>query len=467
MSTQTIHSVFEKQQRFFNTHVTLEYVFRKDSLNRLEHAINTYENELINALSDDLGKSTFEAYGSEIALVKTELRYIRRNLKKWMRPKKHPDVLINFPSKNYSLAVPYGVSLVIGPWNYPVQLCLNPIIGAIAAGNTVLLKPSEWAPHVAEVLKKMIEEFFDPEYIAVIIGDHTISSTLVNLDLDYIFFTGSTKVGRIIGKSAGSRLIPCTLELGGKSPCIVDKSANLRVSAKRIAWGKYLNAGQTCVAPDYIIVHKDVEEKFIECLKKVIIEFYGVSPEHSPDYSRIVSDKHVKRLHKLLKGSNKQTQAINNIDIVIGGNINKREKYISPTVVRGIDMNHPLMQEEIFGPILPILTFEKRDEIAKIIEKNALPLACYLFSNDINFQKYFNTKLKYGGGAINDTIAHLGNPNLPFGGIATSGIGAYHGKSSFETFSHIKSIMKKSYFFDIPLRYPPYTDKLKWLKKFF
>ena len=467
MSTQTIHSVFEKQQRFFNTHVTLEYIFRKDSLNRLEHAINTYENELINALSDDLGKSTFEAYGSEIALVKTELRYIRRNLKKWMRPKKHPDVLINFPSKNYSLAVPYGVSLVIGPWNYPVQLCLNPIIGAIAAGNTVLLKPSEWAPHVAEVLKKMIEEFFDPEYIAVIIGDHTISSTLVNLDLDYIFFTGSTKVGRIIGKSAGSRLIPCTLELGGKSPCIVDKNANLKVSAKRIAWGKYLNAGQTCVAPDYIIVHKDVEKKFIKCLKKVITKFYGVSPEHSPDYSRIVSEKHVKRLHKLLKGSNKQTQAINNIDIVIGGNINKREKYISPTVVRGIDMNHPLMQEEIFGPILPILTFEKRDEIAKIIEKNALPLACYLFSNDINFQKYFNTKLKYGGGAINDTIAHLGNPNLPFGGIATSGIGAYHGKSSFETFSHIKSIMKKNYFFDIPLRYPPYTDKLKWLKKFF
>ena len=289
----------------------------------------------------------------------------------------------------------------------------------------------------------------------------------MNLDLDYIFFTGSTKVGRIIGKSAGSRLIPCTLELGGKSPCIVDKSANLKVSAKRIAWGKYLNAGQTCVAPDYIIVHKDVEEKFIECLKKVIIEFYGVSPEHSPDYSRIVSDKHIKRLYKLLKGSNKQTHAINNIDIVIGGNINKREKYISPTVVRGIDMNHPLMQEEIFGPILPILTIEKRDEIAKIIEKNALPLACYLFSNDINFQKYFNTKLKYGGGAINDTIAHLGNPNLPFGGIATSGIGAYHGKSSFETFSHIKSIMKKSYFFDIPLRYPPYTDKLKWLKKFF
>ena len=467
MSTQTIHSVFEKQQCFFNTHATLEYVFRKNSLNRLEHAINTYENELINALSDDLRKSTFEAYGSEIALVKTELRYIRRNLKKWMHPKRHPDVLINFPSKNYSLAVPYGVSLVIGPWNYPVQLCLNPIIGAIAAGNTVLLKPSEWAPHVAEVLKKMIEEFFDPEYIAVIIGDHTISSTLVNLDLDYIFFTGSTKVGRIIGKSAGSRLIPCTLELGGKSPCIVDKSANLRVSAKRIAWGKYLNAGQTCVAPDYIIVHKDVEEKFIECLKKVITEFYGVSPEHSPDYSRIVSDKHVKRLHKLLKGSNKQTQVINNIDIVIGGNINKREKYISPTVVRGIDMNHPLMQEEIFGPILPILTFEKRDEIAKIIEKNALPLACYLFSNDVNFQKYFNTKLKYGGGAINDTIAHLGNPNLPFGGIATSGIGVYHGKSSFETFSHIKSIMKKSYLFDIPLRYPPYTDKLKWLKKFF
>ena len=467
MSTQTIHSVFEKQQRFFNTHVTLEYIFRKDSLNRLEHAINTYENELINALSDDLGKSTFEAYGSEIALVKTELRYIRRNLKKWMRPKKHPDVLINFPSKNYSLAVPYGVSLVIGPWNYPVQLCLNPIIGAIAAGNTVLLKPSEWAPHVAEVLKKMIEEFFDPEYIAVIIGDHTISSTLVNLDLDYIFFTGSTKVGRIIGKSAGSRLIPCTLELGGKSPCIVDKNANLKVSAKRIAWGKYLNAGQTCVAPDYIIVHKDVEEKFIECLKKVITEFYGVSPEHSPDYSRIVSEKHVKRLHKLLKGSNKKTHAINNIEIVIGGDINKRERYISPTVVRGIDMNHPLMQEEIFGPILPILTFEKRDEIAKIIEKNALPLACYLFSNDINFQKYFNTKLKYGGGAINDTIAHLGNPNLPFGGIATSGIGAYHGKSSFETFSHIKSIMKKNYFFDIPLRYPPYTDKLKWLKKFF
>ena len=392
MSTQTIHSLFEKQQRFFNTHVTLEYVYRKDSLKRLEHAINTYENELINALSDDLGKSTFEAYGSEIALVKSELRHIRRNLKKWMRPKRHPDVLINFPSKNYSLAVPYGVSLVIGPWNYPVQLCLNPIIGAIAAGNTVLLKPSEWAPHVAEVLKKMIEEFFDPEYIAVIIGDHTISSTLVNLDLDYIFFTGSTKVGRIIGKSAGSRLIPCTLELGGKSPCIVDKSANLKVSAKRIAWGKYLNAGQTCVAPDYIIVHKDVEEKFIECLKKVIIKFYGVSPEHSPDYSRIVSEKHVKRLNNLLNGSSKSTQGINNLDVVIGGSVDIEKRFISPTVIRGIDIDHPLMQEEIFGPILPVFTFEELSEIDRVLARNTTPLACYLFSNDAKFHHHFTQK---------------------------------------------------------------------------
>lgn len=467
MSPTTFNSIFEKQQHFFKTHTTLEYAFRKNSLDRLESAINTYEHKLIAALSDDLGKSTFEAYGAEIALVKTELRHIRKNLKKWMRPKRHPDVLINFPSKNYSIAIPYGVSLVVGPWNYPVQLCLNPIIGAIAAGNTVLLKPSEWAPNVAKVLKQMFEDFFDPKYIAVITGDSTVSSALVNLDLDYIFFTGSTEVGKIIGERAGARLIPCTLELGGKSPCIVDKSAHLKISAKRIAWGKFMNAGQTCVAPDYLIVHKDIENEFIAHLKEVIVEFYGKSPEDSPDYPRIISEKHVKRLNNLLNGSSKSTRAINNLDVVIGGSVDIEKRFISPTVIRGIDIDHPLMQEEIFGPILPVFTFEELSEIDRLLTRNSTPLACYLFSNDAKFHHHFTQKINFGGGAINDTIAHLGNPHLAFGGVGSSGIGSYHGRHSFETFSHIKSIMKKSTFIDIPLRYPPYTGKLKWLKKFF
>ncbi|NBW71083.1 MAG: aldehyde dehydrogenase family protein, partial [Bacteroidetes bacterium] len=420
----------------------------------LKKAIRQYESELTKALHEDFKKSAYESYGTEIGLVLAEIDFVKKRLKQWMKPQKQRDVLINFPSKNFSIASPYGVALIIGPWNYPVQLCLNPLIGAIAAGNTALLKPSEWAPEVAEVLTKMIQEYFPEQYIAVIMGDSDISSQLVELDVDYIFFTGSTAVGKIIAESAGRRLIPSTLELGGKSPCIVDSSANLEVSARRIVWGKYLNAGQTCVAPDYVLVEEKVKEPLLDAMKKSIVEFYGTDSAKSDDYPRIISDKHFERLSSLLSSEE--------LDIIIGGECDRDERFISPTVVCTQDLDQPLIQEEIFGPILPVISYQTESELDQIIAKNAQPLACYVFTTNPQMEQKFIHEMSFGGGAINDTVAHLGNPHMAFGGIGSSGIGSYHGKHSFDAFSHTKSIMKKSFSLDLPMRYPPYEGKLKW-----
>ena len=457
MSNTELTRILQAQKNFFSTHKTKEYAFRMKALDTLERAIRKYESELTKALHKDFKKSAYESYGTEIGLVLAEIAFVKKRLKQWMKPQKQRDVLINFPSKNFSIASPYGVALIIGPWNYPVQLCLNPLIGAIAAGNTTLLKPSEWAPEVAEVLSNMIQEHFPEKYIAAITGDSTISSELVESDVDYIFFTGSTAVGKIIAESAGRRLIPTTLELGGKSPCIVDATANIDVSARRIVWGKYLNAGQTCVAPDYVLVEEKVKEPFLDAIKKSIEDFYGTNTALSEDYPRIISDKHFERLSSLL--SSKE------LDIIIGGECNRDERFISPTVVCTHDLDQPLMQEEIFGPILPVISYQKEDELDLIIAKNAQPLACYVFTNNPKMEHRFIHEMSFGGGAINDTVAHLGNPHMAFGGIGSSGIGSYHGKHSFDAFSHTKSIMKKSFSLDLPMRYPPYKGKLKWLKK--
>lgn len=457
MSNTELTRILQAQKNFFSTHETKEYAFRMKALDTLERAICKYESELTKALHKDFKKSAYESYGTEIGLVLAEIAFVKKRLKQWMKPQKQRDVLINFPSKNFSIASPYGVALIIGPWNYPVQLCLNPLIGAIAAGNTTLLKPSEWASEVAEVLSNMIQEYFPEKYIAAITGDSTISSELVESDVDYIFFTGSTAVGKIIAESAGRRLIPTTLELGGKSPCIVDATANIDVSARRIVWGKYLNAGQTCVAPDYVLVEEKVKEPFLDAIKKSIEDFYGTNTALSEDYPRIISDKHFDRLSSLL--SSKE------LDIIIGGECNRDERFISPTVVCTHDLDQPLMQEEIFGPILPVISYQKEDELDLIIAKNAQPLACYVFTNNPKMEHRFIHEMSFGGGAINDTVAHLGNPHMAFGGIGSSGIGSYHGKHSFDAFSHTKSIMKKSFSLDLPMRYPPYKGKLKWLRK--
>jgi aldehyde dehydrogenase (NAD+) len=469
MKKTPLHTIYEQQKKFFDSGKTLHYSFRLAALLRLEDALNTYEDALIKALNEDLKKSAFESYSAEIGLIKSEIRFAKRRLKKWMRPRKQRDVLINFPSKNYHVPIPYGLSLIIGPWNYPVQLCLNPLIGGIAAGNTVLLKPSEWAPNVAEVLQRMIAEFFNPAHISVLTGDETLSAELVELDVDHIFFTGSTQVGRLIAQSAGSRLIPCTLELGGKSPCIVDQTADLKITARRIAWGKFMNAGQTCVAPDYVLVDERVESELLVRLKDAITEFYGADASTSPDYPRIVSDKHYNRLVHLFEDKSPPDSSVSEKGAMLymGGETKAEERYISPTILTDLSLNHPLMEEEIFGPILPVLRFRSVDEIPKIINKNAHPLACYLFSKDPRMHSLFTHTLSFGGGAINDTVAHLGNPYLAFGGVGPSGIGSYHGQHSFETFSHSKSIMKKNFFLDFPFRYPPYKGKLAWIKKLF
>jgi aldehyde dehydrogenase (NAD+) len=457
MSNKELSQILQAQKNFFSTHETKEYTFRIKALDSLKKAIRQYESELTKALHEDFKKSAYESYGTEIGLVLAEIDFVKKRLKQWMKPQKQRDVLINFPSKNFSIASPYGVALIIGPWNYPVQLCLNPLIGAIAAGNTALLKPSEWAPEVAEVLTKMIQEYFPEQYIAVIMGDSDISSQLVELDVDYIFFTGSTAVGKIIAESAGRRLIPSTLELGGKSPCIVDSSANLEVSARRIVWGKYLNAGQTCVAPDYVLVEEKVKEPLLDAMKKSIVEFYGTDSAKSDDYPRIISDKHFERLSSLLSSEE--------LDIIIGGECDRDERFISPTVVCTQDLDQPLIQEEIFGPILPVISYQTESELDQIIAKNAQPLACYVFTTNPQMEQKFIHEMSFGGGAINDTVAHLGNPHMAFGGIGSSGIGSYHGKHSFDAFSHTKSIMKKSFSLDLPMRYPPYEGKLKWLRK--
>jgi aldehyde dehydrogenase (NAD+) len=457
MSEPDVKNILKSQKSFFSSHTTKTYSFRIDALSKLEEAIQQYEPELIKALHKDFKKSAYESYGTEIGLVLSEIRYVKKRLKKWMKAKPVRDVLINFPSKNFSIAQPYGVALIIGPWNYPVQLCLNPLIGAIAAGNTSILKPSEWAPEVATVLTNMLQAYFSEEYIAIVNGDADVSAKLVELDVDYIFFTGSTSIGKLIAESAGKRLIPTTLELGGKSPCIVDGTADLEVTAKRIVWGKFLNAGQTCVAPDYVLVEKGIRQELIEKMNTVIERFYGPDTAGSDDYPRIISDRHFTRLVNLL----------NSQDVVVeaGGHHDQDERFLSPTLVSLKNLDTPLMQEEIFGPILPIIGYDTLEELENMIAQHAQPLACYVFTKDPNMEQRFLYELSFGGGAINDTVAHLGNSHMPFGGIGSSGTGAYHGKHSFDAFSHTKSIMKKSFFFDLPMRYPPYKGKLKWLKK--
>jgi aldehyde dehydrogenase (NAD+) len=363
--------------------------------------------------------------------------------------------LFNFPSKNKIYSEPYGVALVIGAWNYPVQLTLNPVIGAMAAGNCVIAKPSEMAPNSSALMAKLINKNFNPSYLHVVEGAAETSQQLINTPPDYIFFTGSTRVGKLIMKSAAKHLTPLTLELGGKSPAIVDETADLKKTAQRIAWGKFVNAGQTCVAPDYLYVHTSVQEKLLDELQAAIHKFYGANPRQSADYPRIVNDDHFERL----------TGYLDNGTTVTGGKAVADERYIAPTILTDISRNDAIMQEEVFGPILPVLSFTEIDTVISALNDQPSPLALYIFSDNKAQQKRLINDVSFGGGCINDSIVHLANPRLPFGGVGQSGMGSYHGKTSFDVFSHQKSIMKKNTWFDIPMRYPPYNDKLKWLKK--
>ncbi|WP_374188731.1 aldehyde dehydrogenase [Staphylococcus petrasii] len=459
MCLSSIAQQFENSKTFFKTHKTKDIKFRKQQLKQLSKSIKNHEKELLEALKEDLGKSPVEAYATEIGILLKSIKMARKELKNWTKTKQVDTPLFMFPSKSYIKPEPYGTVLIIGPFNYPVQLVFEPLIGAIAAGNTAIVKPSELTPHVASVISKIIESTFATEYISTVEGGIEETQALINLPFDYMFFTGSEKVGQVVYEAASKNLVPVTLELGGKSPVIVDETANIKVASDRISFGKFTNAGQTCVAPDYILVNRKVKNELIQALKQSIHEFYGKDIQKSPDFGRIVNEKHFNRLSELL--------AVHQNEISFGGKTDASERYIEPTILEGINPSHKIMQEEIFGPLLPIITYDDFDEALDIIQSKSKPLSLYLFSEDENTTHRVLNELSFGGGAINDTLMHLANPNLPFGGVGASGIGQYHGKYTFDTFSHKKSYIFKSTRLDSSIIYPPYKGKFKYIKAFF
>ncbi|MFL0245782.1 aldehyde dehydrogenase [Candidatus Clostridium stratigraminis] len=456
IDSNKVLSILAEDKEFFETGETKSIDFRITQLKKLKFVIKDNEELIMEALKMDLNKSQFESYAAEVGYLYDSISYFIRNLKKWVKVKKVKTPIIHFGSKSYIYPEPYGTVLIIGPFNYPFQLLMEPLVGAIAAGNCIVLKPSEFTPNVSKLIGKLIKENFNEKFIRVIEGGIDITSALINAPFDYIFFTGSVKVGKIVMKAAARNLIPVTLELGGKSPCIVNEDANLNVAAERIAWGKFMNVGQTCVAPDYVLVHKNIKEHFIKKIIEKVKDFYGYDPMNSEDYGRIVNESHMRRLIDLI-----------DIDkVVLGGKYDINERYMAPTILDNVTLKDKVMEEEIFGPILPIIEYEDIKEAIKLINKRDKPLALYLFTENKLIQKTVEENVSYGGGCINDTMTHLVTPYLPFGGVGPSGVGSYHGYKSFETFSHMKSILKKSTKININFIYPPYNnDKLKLLKK--
>lgn len=443
-----IDRLVERQRRFFLTGATLSYAARMDALRRIRWALGKYEPELKRALYKDLHKSASESDMSEIAMTRAELNYCIRHLEGWMRREHVRTGLANFHAKSFTVAEPYGVTLVMAPWNYPVLLCLEPLINAIAAGNCVILKPSAYAPKVSAVLASMMAACFPPEYVAVVEGGRAENTRLLEQRFDYIFFTGSVAVGKIVLEKAARYLTPVTLELGGKSPCIVDKSADIPVAARRIVFGKILNSGQTCVAPDYLIVHPKVKYALFAAMERELVNMLGEHPLESEEYPCMINKKHYIRVMNLLKGEL----------AVVGGYGNPETLQIAPTVLDNVSIDSPVMREEIFGPVLPTLTFETKEELLAILRHFEKPLACYLFTTDRSMEEWLLRRVPFGGGCINDTIVHLATSEMGFGGVGSSGMGSYHGKAGFETFSHRKSIVKKYNWIDLPVRYHPYTE---------
>ncbi|MFZ3577104.1 aldehyde dehydrogenase [Virgibacillus sp. DJP39] len=432
------------QRSFFKSEKTLPYSFRKEQLEKLKKMLKIHEKEIYHALKEDLNKSSYETLTTEIGFLYSEIDVTLKNLKEWMKEKKVDTPITHKGSKSYIVPEPYGVTLTIAPWNYPLQLAVAPVIGALAAGNTAIIKPSEFTPATSGLLAKMMGSTFDQNYLAVVEGAKETTQRLLELRFDYIFFTGSTNVGKIIMRQASEHLTPVTLELGGKSPAIVDKDANIDLAAKRIVWGKFTNAGQTCVAPDYLYVHEKVKQKLMKSMKKQIKSFYGKNPINNEEYGHIINRDHFDRLSGLLADG----------ETIHGGKTDSEVRSIEPTIIDGIAWEDAIMQEEIFGPLLPVLTFSKLEEAISVLKDKEKPLSLYYFGENNKSQQRILDSLSFGGGCINDTLYHLANPYLPFGGVGNSGMGSYHGHNSFDTFSHKKSILKQTTLFDIPLRYP-------------
>ncbi|MGK7884797.1 MAG: aldehyde dehydrogenase [Crocosphaera sp.] len=454
LQLDSLEIVIKQQNNFFLLGETQSIEFRKQQLRQLKQLIINNESQISEALYQDLGKCNFESYLSEISLIKKEINNTINNLKKWSKPRYVSTAIEQFPGRAFIQSQPKGVVLIISPWNYPISLAIMPLIGAISAGNCAIIKPSELSPNTSNILEKIINNNFDNRYLKVIQGGKETSEKLLKEKWDHIFFTGSPSIGKIVMEAAAKQLTPVTLELGGKSPCIVDKNINIQETAKRIVWGKFLNAGQSCIAPDYLLVNRSIKSQLIEAISQTIKEFYGDDPSKSKDYGRIINEYHFKRLSSLLTSGK----------IIIGGKIRPEKNYISPTIIDNISPEFPIMEDEIFGPILPILEYNELEEAINFINKRPKPLAIYLFSNDKNQEKIVIRNTRSGGVGINDTLMQYAVLTLPFGGIGKSGIGSYHGKASFETFSHYKSVLKRSFWLETNLRFPPYKGKLKWLK---
>ena len=454
---EDINLIFKNQKEFFESGKTINVDYRIKSLKKLNDIIKKNEDKILNELKKDLGKSNFEGYVTEVGILYDDINFHIKNVKKWSSEEKRKSPIVYYPSKSYIYKEPYGVTLIIGPFNYPFQLVIAPLIGAISAGNTAIIKPSENSRNIALLLEKLINENFPEEYLRVVnpLGGKETVSLLLDKPFDYIFFTGSVRVGKLVMQKAAQHLTPVTLELGGKSPCIVDSDAKLKLAAKRIVWGKFLNAGQTCVAPDYLCVHKSVKDELLKLIINEIRIQFGENVRNSEDYPRIVNKSSLERLSGYL----------NDGKIYYGGNIDEDNLYMEPTLIIKPDLNSHLMSDEIFGPILPILVYEDLDNVIKFINHREKPLALYYFSESKKKIKYVLTSTTSGGVTINDTIIHVANPNLPFGGVGNSGVGKYHGKESFETFTHNKSVMKRGTFIEFNIRFAPYKNKLNLVKR--
>lgn len=456
MKNINIHENIEQQRLFFNTRITFDIQYRIVALKTFKATIQKYESEIFESLYQDLHKSDFESYMTEVSIVLNEIDYYIKNLKKWAKPKQKKSPLLIFPSKSYILKEPYGVVLIISPWNYPFHLILNPLIAAIGAGNVAVLKTSPYAPQTAKIIDTIISECFSNKYVSVYHGNRDVNQSLLTEKFDYIFFTGSPDLGKIVMKAASEHLTPITLELGGKSPCIIDKDADLKIAAKRIVFGKTINCGQTCIAPDYLMVHHDIKDSLIREMRTAIEQMFGKDPLLSKDYPRIVSDK----------AMNKLLGYLNEGDIILGGHYQQQEHYLEPTIITNIPHNANILKDEIFGPIFPLIEFSKLDEVINYINSHEKPLALYYFSQNKKSVKKILKETSSGGVCINETLLHIINPRIPFGGVGYSGMGHYHGKFGFETLTHSKAVIKSLAHIDIPIKYPPFFGKLKRFKRF-
>ena len=455
IESHEIDAVIERQKQYFRTGETRSVSFRKEQLIKLREAVLRFEPQLLAALKEDLNKSEQEAYTTEIGIVLSEIRTALRYVRRWSKPERARTPMTHFGASSRIVPEPYGTTLIIGPWNYPVNLMLVPVVSAIAAGNTIVMKPSEMAPATSRALAALVRETFRPEYATLIEGEASVSTELLKRPFDHIFFTGSPQVGRIVMEAAAKQLIPVTLELGGKSPCIVHKDARLSLAAKRVVYGKLTNAGQTCVAPDYLLVHREAKAALLKEIESIVETFYGQDPIRDPDYGRIVNERHYRRLLGYLADGR----------IAYGGQTDDASLKIAPTLLEDVSPNSKVMREEIFGPILPVLEYESTEELLSIVRENPKPLALYVFSENKQFQQDIIREVPFGGGCVNDTLMHLGTPYLPFGGVGTSGIGSYHGEHGFRTFSHYKSVLKQTSRFDFPFRYPKAKNGLSIIRK--